>query len=505
MTTSSSSSPPRVPRTATVHLLSGSDVESFINAVSARQVDAPSIQGFRISSGRITQATGETFAGFIVTHLGTLKIRHLEIHHAEEFLGSSYRLVCAFAACTTITRLTLDEVGDHGRELLAKSRFSLVSANLTMPDIDDELSESSSEEDDDSDDSNSDNPNGRRDPDSHARHNPIVLLRNSRRTLESLTGSGCKTLCTNAKAKAKTIKDLSFKHVYPRFTRLSLLQCAEVPFAFRLVSAFPNLRTLHVSFALDAIMHAREAVGGFRVRRQANQDKQRVFGTWKSLEACHAPLLEHYLLGLTCRVEQLHVLGDYMDHDMLTHVLRSTTPAHLCLDGFDADGLGSGLAEALPQLGHDAVARLESLEVALDLGSTLDPDKIDVEEALVSSHRVKSTSVIPGSRALSPLLQTDMTSALKHLQIRSFSLSLAVSTHGKLRPPGLELVPMCPQERYLESVDLDALATRIRTSVPSLQTVAIRLFGHPTRPVATAMHEVMCNNAVPMVCDESVV
>ena len=97
-----------------------------------------------------------------------------------------------------------------------------------------------------------------------------------------------------------------------------------------------------------------------------------------------------------------------------------------------------------------------------------------------------------------------MTSALRHLQIRSFSLSLVVSIHGKPRPP-LELVPMCPEERYLEALDLDALATRIRTSVPSLQTVAIRLFGHPTRPLATAMHEVMCNNAVPMVCDSSVV
>ncbi|KAM5537790.1 hypothetical protein V8D89_008558 [Ganoderma adspersum] len=474
-----SDSSPRVQCATAVHLLSGSDIESFINAVSANEVDVLSIQSFRISAGNISRSVGDAFAGFIVKYLGMLKIRHLEIHHAEEFLASSYRLASAFAACTAITHFTLDEVGDHGRELLVKSRFSLVSANLTMPDLDDEGSGSSSERDDDSDDSDSDNPNGHRDQDYYVRHNPIVLLRNSRRTLESLTGSGCKTLCT----KAKTIKDLSFKHVYPRLTSLSLHQCAEVPFAFRLVSAFPNLRILHVSFALDAIMASSEAVGSFRVRRRANQDKQRVFGAWKSLLECHAPLLEHYLLGLTCRVERLHILGDYMDHDVLAQVLRTTAPEHLCLDGFDADGLSPGLAEALSQLGHDVdvVARLGSLEVLIDLGSTLKSDNIDVEQTL-----------------------TNMGSALRHLQIRSFSLSLAVSIHGKPRPP-LELVPMCVQERYLEALDLDSLATRIRTSVPSLQTVAIKLCGHPTRPVATAMHEVVCNNAVPMVCDSSVV
>ena len=384
-----SDSPPRVQCATTVDLLSGSDIESFIKAISANEADTVSIQGFRISSGEISRSVGDTFAGVVLkhAHLGVLKIRHLELHHAEAFLGSSYRLASAFAACTTITHFILDEVGDHARELLVNSRFSLVSANLSMPDLDDdEVSESSSEEDgDSSDDSNSDHcPNGRRDPDYHARHNPIVLLRNSRRTLESLTGSGCKTICT--KTKTKTIKDLSFKHVYPRLTSLSLLQCAEVPPAFRLVSAFPNLRTLHVSFSLDAIMDAREAppVGGFRVRRKANQDKQRVFGTWKSLEACHAPLLEHYLLGLTCRVERIHMQGDHMDANMLSQVLRSTAPAHLSLDGFDADVFGGGFLEALSNLSDECVKTLEGLEIALDLGSTLNPDKIDVEEALVS-------------------------------------------------------------------------------------------------------------------------
>ncbi|KAM5537786.1 hypothetical protein V8D89_008554 [Ganoderma adspersum] len=319
----------RVQCPTTVHLLSGSDIESFINAVSANDVDVPSIQGFRISSGNISQGTGDAFAGFAVKHIGILKIRHLEIHRAEEFLGSSHRPVYAFAACTTITHLSLDEVGC--------------------------CSEEDNDSDDSDSDSDSDNPNDQRDPDYYARHNPIVLLRNSRQTLESLTGSGCKTLCT--KANSKAIKDLSFKHVYPRLTSLSLLQCAEVPFAFRLVSAFPNLGTLPVSFALDAIMAASEAMGGFRV-------------------------------------------------------LGSTTPAHLCLNGFDADLFSPGFADALSNFPDDVLTKLEGLEVALDLGSTLHPDKIDVEESL---------------------------------------------------------------------------------------TVAIRLSGHPTRRVATAIHEMVWNNAVPMV------
>ncbi|PIL36345.1 hypothetical protein GSI_00033 [Ganoderma sinense ZZ0214-1] len=475
-------SPPHAQCTTTVHLLGGSDVESFIESVYANEVDIPSIQGFRISSAGMSQTIGDAFAGLIVKHLGVLKIRHLEIHHAEEFLGSSHRLVHAFARCSTITHLVLDEVGDRGRELLVKSRFSLVSADLTMPDLDEE---SDSEQDPSSPSSSSDSDdsksNSHRDPDHHARHNPIVLLRNSRRTLESLTGSCCKTLLRVTAPHTTKAKDLSFKHVYPRLTALSLHHCAEVPSTFRLASAFPHLRTLHASCALDAIMDAGEAAGGFRARRRANQDKQRVFGTWSALGACHAPLLEHYLLGLACAIERLHVQGDHMDPGMLGQVLRSTTPAHLSLGAFDADVFGPqvGFADALAHLPDAVVAALEGLDVALDVGSTLHVDHIDVEEMLAN-----------------------MTNALQPLRIRSFGLSLAVSLHGKPRPP-LALVPLCPQERYLEALDLDALATRIRTSVPSLQTVAIRLSGHPTRPDAAAVDEVVRENAVPMVCDSS--
>ncbi|KAI1790648.1 hypothetical protein LXA43DRAFT_476905 [Ganoderma leucocontextum] len=466
--------PQRAQYTATVDLLSGSDIESFVDAVSANKVDIPSILGFRIYAGNVSQLVGDAFAAFIMKHRGVFKISHLEIHHAEEFLGSTHRLVYAFAACITIAHVTLGEVGDLGRELLVRSRFSLISANLTMPgDLDEELDEPDSEEDD-SEDDDSDDSNNQRDPDYYARHNPIVLLRNSRRTLESLTGSGCKTLC----AKAKTIKDLSYKQVYPHVTNLELHQRNEIPFAFRLVNAFPNLRTLHISFSLDAIMEVGDTPKSVRERRRVNQDKQWVFGTWKSLEACYAPLFEHYLLGLTCRVEELHILGDHMDPDMFFQVVRRTEPAHLSLDGFDADAFTLGFAEVLSQLDH-AVTKLQSLEVALDLGSTLRPDEIDVAKTLA-----------------------EMTSTLQPLRIRSFRLSLAVSIHGRPRPP-LELVPMCAQlERYLEALDLDALATRVRKSVPSLQTVALRLSGHPTRPLMTATHGAE-RNTVPMLCDSS--
>nr|VWO97770.1 N/A [Ganoderma boninense] len=477
-------SPPRAERTATIHLLCGSDVESFIKSVYANEVDIPSIQGFRISSGSITQSIGDVFAGLIVKHLGVLKIRHLEIHHAEEFLGSSssHRLVHAFAMCSTITHLILDEVGDRARDLLVKSRFSLVSENLAMPDLDDEPGESDSEsEQDPSSEFDSDSPrsNRQRDAEHHARHNPIVLLRNSRATLESLTTTSCRTALALGPTAKATTKDLSFKHVYPRLTALALHQCADVPPTFRLVSAFPHLRTLHASFALDAIMDAGEAAGGFRARRRANEGKQKVFGTWRALEACHAPLLEHYLLGLACRVARLHVQGDHMDAGMLGEVLRRTAPACVRLQGFDADVFGpqAGLADALAQLADDVVGGLAELDVALDVGSTLPADHIDVEQML-----------------------GNLADALQPLRIHTFRLSLAVCIHGSPRPP-LDAVPLCAQERYLEILDLDALATRIRTSVPSLQTVTIRLSGHSTRPLATAVHEVGRDHAVPMVCD----
>ncbi|KAM5537800.1 hypothetical protein V8D89_008568, partial [Ganoderma adspersum] len=212
------------------------------------------------SSGNISQAFGDAFAGLIVKHLGVLKIHHLEIHCAEEFLGSSHRLAYAFAACTAITHLTLDGVGDHRCELLVKSRFRLVSTNLTMSDSDDELGESSSEEDDDSDDDDStDDPNSHQDPRYSARHNPIVVLRNSRRTPKSLTGTGCKT-SARKRRRSRTSTSAS------RPSRCTRVQCSEVPFVFCLASAFPNLRTLHTSFALDAIMDASKAAAGDSAR-----------------------------------------------------------------------------------------------------------------------------------------------------------------------------------------------------------------------------------------------
>ena len=81
------------------------------------------------------------------------------------------------------------------------------------------------------------------------------------------------------------------------------------------------------------------------------------------------------------------------------------------------------------------------------------------------------------------------------------SVSPSVSLHEKHRS-SLEVTPLCAQERYLGTLDSDALAAHIRTSVPSLLTVSIRLMGHPTHPPATAIHGVEWN-AVPVVCESS--
>ena len=48
----------------------------------------------------------------------------------------------------------------------------------------------------------------------------------------------------------------------------------------------------------------------------------------------YSPLIDHFMLSLTCPVRELHVFGPYMNPDILFQVLKTTQPSTLSLQGF---------------------------------------------------------------------------------------------------------------------------------------------------------------------------
>ncbi|KAI0701547.1 hypothetical protein C8T65DRAFT_269303 [Cerioporus squamosus] len=111
----------------------------------------------------------------------TMNVMHLTIDYAEEFFGSSPGLAEVFAALRTIKYVKIHDVGIHGVLFLRKTRSCFVCADLTMAAIFDKY------------------PRCLSSPLSPDRRvtmrNPIVLLHDSQDDLESLTASGCRTLC----------------------------------------------------------------------------------------------------------------------------------------------------------------------------------------------------------------------------------------------------------------------------------------------------------------------
>ena len=269
------------------------------------------LEGFHFSTGVLASSVAEMLKAFILRYSLTMNITYLTIDYAEEFFGSSSGLAEVFAGLKTIKHVKIHDVGIHGALFLLKTRSCFVSADLSM----------SSEFDKYRRFLKSPLTQDRQ----VAVRNPIILLHRSQSGLANLTGAGCRTLCSD---------DHGYRQVYDH-VRILDLQDNDLPVTAHYVRAFPNLANLRLETAPEVLSALRDSKSNSLTKvRSRNRKQQYQMDTWKSLDMCQAPLVDHFMLSLTCPVRELHVFGPYMNPDMLFQVLKTTQPSTLSLQGF---------------------------------------------------------------------------------------------------------------------------------------------------------------------------
>ncbi len=286
----------------------------------------------------------------------TMNITHLTMDYAEEFFGSSPGLAEAFAALKTIKYVKIHDVGIHGVLFLQNTRSCFVSADLTMAAVFEQ------------------HPRCLQPPSSAGRRvtvrNPIVLLHGAQNDLVALTASGCRTLHPD---------DSGYCQVYPNVRTLEL-QDNDLPVTTHYAHAFPDLSKLRVETSPDVLSAlAVSKSDSVTKSRSRNCDQQLKTGTWKSLDACHAPLVDHFMLCLICPVKELHVFGPHMNPDMLYQVLKTTQPSALSLRSFFLGDLATRRFAKL--LRQPCAVNLKRLELFICIKSA----DVDVAGNLVST------------------------------------------------------------------------------------------------------------------------
>lgn len=324
-----------------------------------------------ISTGRLPGMEAYVLGKFLVDCEPHQEIQELHIEHAEELFESSPGLAGAFALLCHVKHLTVSEIGSRANVFLMASRSSLVSAVLSMIPLPQDNYEFSDSDDDDDEEKDDDF------------RNPILQLRNSQDTLETLDVRWCDSFSCAG--------DL-YAQCYPHVDTLSLT-ANELPLSLHYARAFPNVQHLTLKCdarELDLLGTDPEDLLTFRVKNQIelteHQDAAGVgVGAWASLQTVHGTLSDHFLLGLVCPIAQLHIKGPLMDKRFFRCVIAATRPTYVRFNGFDVDLLfaDGGLKRLLR--GH-LLEPVRALEIMLVPGGFLEPDQVDMPAALVSAY-----------------------------------------------------------------------------------------------------------------------
>ncbi|KAI0701537.1 hypothetical protein C8T65DRAFT_612284 [Cerioporus squamosus] len=380
-----------------------------------------------------TSNLAELLSTFLNQSVNALVLNTLRIDGAEVLLGAgSPPLSHEFARLRTITHLELLGVGRHAASFLRTMESKLEAAHITMLPFSDDV--------DDDMEINRDDRIG------------IRLLHGSQATLKCLYGHGFELLTE--------ITGSVYAQVYPNVGQLTLA-ANDCPATIMYAHAFPNVRIFHYETAeedLDIIGQELDAHVDMRALNQVQQ--MELDSPWKSLDECHASLIDLFLLGLRCHVRELHVLGNFFEYAYLSSVMTDTTPEYMCLKGYDVNIFTRGLVS---MMGQACTQQLRSLEIKLLVGAVLKPEAVDM-----------------------PRVMEIMLMMLRPLKIRSFGLLLCSCLAPQPRSANFADLRLFPAEQYLADLDLDALAQRIKDTTETLQTVVITLKMHRTRPTTIA-------------------
>ncbi|OJT14645.1 hypothetical protein TRAPUB_8803 [Trametes pubescens] len=455
-----------------VDLESASHVTSFVAFMRADHPRRlPLLDSLCIQTGPLPTAESGVLEEFLVDCGPLLDAKRLCIKRAEEFFKSRPGLARAFGLLRHIKHLAVSEVGPHTSVFLHDFQSSLVFADLEMIPFNYDgavlrVGEDGLDADEEAEESF-------RNSITDGYRNPILLLRNSQETLKSLDVRSCGTMPTLGSSD-------QYKECYPAVHKLTLA-ANKLPNTLHYARAFPNVHTITFRIDPPQLEILGENLADFRAFRDANMHHLAEYTgpQWPSLKAVHGALTEHFLLGLACPVEQVHIDGPYMNAMMFHSMLADTRPKYVYFHAFDVDMFEDGEFDEL--MSGPLLAPVRCFDIMVAFGGVLQPEQVDVPAALVSCPAALASCNVC-SRAF---WQDALIEGISNVpSLRSFGLSLGcfgLQPDGELLKDVAHPAPLCPAEEYLRDLDLNALAHRIRTAVPRLQTVTVSLIGHRAR------------------------
>ncbi len=249
----------------------------------------------------ISKETGKMFAKLFIelAKAENAGLRHLTLDPSERILRANRTLPTSIASLTSLTSLSMSDIGPRGSKLLGGLRSSLRRAELAFT---------------------GQVLNSRRTEGDWGDLDPIRLLSTSKDTLESL------------KVTSSWFTEAGQAVVYPRMVSLTV-EDAWLPSTPILHRAFPNLSEIQADHGAATIPSDVSSADW----RAASRAYQHEHGSWRELQHFEGSSDDLYLLSPLCRIRRIaftHVDGDgdaSIEADVLHDILSDTRPSHLGL------------------------------------------------------------------------------------------------------------------------------------------------------------------------------
>ena len=274
--------------------------------------------------------------GEVISRASNLETLHFE--HAEIVLGSHPQLGLGLSAISSIKHVVLQRVGQHACRMLEAMCWPLETAVLDQDIV------------------------GKDDSLEHL--HPAVLLKNSRKTLQSL------------RYNRWTAYDSRLPE-YPIYPALHSLDFADawLPPALQRSLAYPSLKHLDVC-SLDADYYGMDLATASRV---TNLQEHAEFGCWLALEHFAGSVLELYALGLPCRILDVDIIVSSTTIESLEPALSVARPSRLTIRVWQHELYEGNMPELeLPSyLRILGLAEVKSLTLEIDAGGPVPTANMD--------------------------------------------------------------------------------------------------------------------------------
>ncbi|PIL31616.1 hypothetical protein GSI_06318 [Ganoderma sinense ZZ0214-1] len=292
---------------------------------------------------------------------------------------------------------------------------------------------------------------------------PLIILTSSRNTLQWVFLADSETYLPVAYYPAPFSKVISLKMNGPHPPILA-------PFAH----AFPNL--LELALLDKKVFFGNVMPEGPSIPEGGRRDVELV-RSWK-LKQAMGPLRDLYLGGLACEIEHVQTfMAEESTYEALRELVSYARPSNNLIVQTSLPGMLDD-AKGLPSMLRSAGGRLEEFGTFLRLQP--DENDMDMEAGLVSVFRCLWPT--PRTNEVSPqaLLRTALLGHPLHT-VRLLIVCHDIPAHHDVESDRRSILPTCPVEEYMATVDLGVLARSFLDSIATVNLAVVAMLGHRTR------------------------